>query len=213
MAATCLALGSSMARAGTPAVDSQFWGELDATHAISAALSATAIATLRVGRELPNPTLTAGGVQLDYRIASSWIVSGTGYFVAIRNAQSAVRTEVWLPAAALTYGTDVGYLALSDRNRVEQLEGLPGSPTRYRNRASAYWHIAGGNELSDIFITDEVFYDFSKDRWTRNRLQAGFQFRFRADTKLLAFYMRQNNDYGAPDRLDVLGLTLQLDIG
>ena len=206
-----MALYSSIASTAVPAVDSQLWSELDVTRAVGADLSATAIVTTRLGNALPNPTLTAGGLQIDYRIGS-WTVSGTGYYVYVRNTATGAPIRVWLPAAALGYEIDLGRLALSDRNRVEQLEGIPGSPTRYRNRASAYWRVTGGHELTEIFISNELFYDFSRDRWTRNRAQAGFQFQLGTDTKLQVFYMRQNNTYGAPDRLNVLGLTFQLEL-
>jgi hypothetical protein len=85
---------SSMAFAGVPSVDDQFWSELDATHAISAELSATAIVTTRLGNDLPNPTLTAGGLQIDY-LFGSWIASATGYYVSARNAETGAHTAVW----------------------------------------------------------------------------------------------------------------------
>jgi hypothetical protein len=192
-------------------VDSQLWSELDATHDFSANLSMTAILTARLGNELPNPTLSAGGLQFDYRMGS-WTASATGYYVCIRNAETGGRTTVWLPAAAVSYQVDVGTFSLADRNRVEQLEGVAGSPTRYRNRASVYWHLAGYSVPTDIFITDEAFYDFSKDSWTRNRAQAGIQLHVDKKARVQLFYLRQNTTYGAPDRLNVLGLTLQLDI-
>jgi hypothetical protein len=206
-----MALCSAKAYAAVPSLDSQLWSELDVTRAVGAELSATAIITTRLADGLPNPTVTAGALQIDYRIGS-WMVSGTGYYVSVRSAEIGARIGVWLPAAALTYGIDAGRLALSDRNRVERLEGLPRSPTRYRNRANAYWHVAGGNESPEIFIADEAYYDFVRERWTRNRAQAAFQLQVSADAKLQVFYMRQNNTYGTPDRLNVLGLTLQLDI-
>jgi hypothetical protein len=84
---------------------------------------------------------------------------------------------------------------------------------RYRNRVVADWHIPGGRHLTDFFLADEAFYDFSKDRWSRNRAQAGVQIHLAQNSRLQTFYMRQNNTYGAPARLNVLGLTLQLDIG
>jgi Protein of unknown function (DUF2490) len=192
-------------------LDSQVWSELDATHDLSADLSVTAILTARLGNELPNPTLSAGGLQFDYRMGS-WTASATGYYVSIRNAETGARTIVWLPAAALSYQVDVGAFSFADRSRVERLEGLTGSPTRYRNRASVYWRLAGDSVPTDIFITDEVFYDFSKDGWTRNRAQAGIQLHLDRKARLQLFYLRQNTTYGAPDRLNVLGLTLQLDI-
>jgi hypothetical protein len=197
--------------ASPPSVDSQLWNELDATRAISADMSATATVTTRLGNALPNPSLTAGGLEIDYRMGS-WIASGAGYYASVRNAETGTHTAVWLPTLALTYHIVVGRFTLSDRNRVEQLDGIPGSPTRYRNRASADWHVSSDQRVTDVFIADEVFYDFSRDRWTRNRAQAGFQYHLASDANLLIFYMRQNNSFGTPDRLNVLCLTLLLDI-
>jgi hypothetical protein len=206
-----MAICSSTVVAAVPSVDSQLWSELDATHAISADLSATAVVTTRLGNDLPNPTLTAIGLQFDYRI-NSWIASATGYYVSIRNADTGAYATVWLPAVAITYEYRGDRLLLSDRNRVERLEGLASPPTRYRNRASANWHISGDKESTSIFIADELFYDFSTDRWTRNRAQVGFQFHLSAGANLQVFYLRQNNPFGTPGRLNVLGMTLQLGL-
>ena len=197
--------------AAPPSVDSQVWSELDATYPVAVNWSATAIFTTRLGIDLPNPTLTAGGLQIDYR-SGSWTATGTGYYVSIRNAECGARTAIWLPAAALTYELGIGPVALSERNRLEQLEGLPGAPARYRSRAGADWQIPGQHALIDVFVADEVFYDFSTDRWTRNRAQVGLQFQPAPNFRLQTFYLRQNNADGAPDRLNVLGLTLQFDI-
>jgi len=200
-----------MAGATVSSVDSQLWSELDAAHPLRPDLSVTAILTTRLGNDLPNPTLSAGGLQFDDRMGS-WTASTTGYYVSIRNAETGARKRVWLPAAALSYRLDVRAFSLTDRSRIERLEGLPGSPTRYRNRASVDWHLSGDSVPTDIFITDEVFYDFSKDGWTRNRAQAGIQFHLDKAARLQVFYLRQNTTYGAPDRLNVLGLTMLLDI-
>ena len=169
------------------------------------------IFTTRGGDELPNPALTAGGLQIDYR-SGSWTATGTGYYLSIRNAVSGARTAIWLPAAALTYEFALGPVTLSDRSRLEQLEGPPRNPARYRNRASADWHVPGPHVLTDIFVAEEAFYDFSRGAWTRNRVQVGVQFRTAPNIRLQAYYMHQSNTYGVPDRLNVLGLSLQFDI-
>jgi hypothetical protein len=197
--------------AAVPSADNQLWSELDATYPIAVDWSATAILTTRLGNDLPNPTLTAAGLQVDYRFGA-WTASGTGYYVSIRNAQSGDRTAIWLPAVALTYGIAVGPVRLSDRNRWEQLEGLPGAPMRYRNRAALDWHLPRRDGLTDLFFADEEFYDFSRDRWSRNRAQAGVQLSLQENMRLQTFYMRQTNASGAPARLNVLGLTLQLEV-
>jgi hypothetical protein len=130
----------------------------------------------------------------------------------VRNAESGASTRIWLPAAALTYEAEVGSVALSDRNRWEQLDGLPGSPQRYRNRPSADWHLPGGHRVSDVFVADEVFYDFASHRWSRNRAQAGVQFDLTHHARLQTFYLRQHSISGEPRQLNVLGLTLQLSL-
>jgi hypothetical protein len=177
IAAAILVPWSSGALATALSADSQLWSELDATYPFSAVLSATGLLTTRVGDGLPNPTLTAGGLQIDYRFGS-WMASATGYYVSIRNAQGGARTAIWLPAAAMSYEFRLGPVAIFDRNRFEQLEGLPGSPNRYRNRVFADWHFPAGRQLTDVFLADQAFYD----------------------------------THGAPARLNVPGLTLQLDL-
>jgi hypothetical protein len=203
---------TSAACAAISGTDSQLWSELDVSHALDASLSATGIATARLGDALPNPTLSALGLQLDYRLGP-WTASATGYDVRIRSAPSGLRTRIWLPAAALAYELAAGPLRFADRNRVEILEGIPGAPRRYRNRASIYCPVAGAPAAAEAFLTDEVFYDFSRQAWTRNRAQLGLQFRIAAPVRLQLFFLRQDTNYGLPRRLDVLGTTLQLDIG
>jgi hypothetical protein len=193
------------------AADSQSWNEVDATHLLNENLTATGIVTARVGNGLPNPTLSAAGVQIDYRVGS-WTSTATGYYVSVRDLHTGIGTAIWLPAAALTYSIDVGRLKVSDRNRLEQLEGIAGTPTRYRNRASLTWAVSEIDRLTDAFIADELFYDFTKGRWSRNRIQAGIQCRVTGTTQLQVFYMRQNDTYGALNRLNVLGVTLHLDV-
>ncbi len=66
--------------------------------------------------------------------------------------------------------------------------------------------------MTDIFVADEIFYDFSWDRWTRNRAQAGLQFQPGPNTRLQTYFMHQKNAFGAPGGLKVLGVTLRFDI-
>jgi Protein of unknown function (DUF2490) len=203
-------VSSTIAFASPPSADNQLWDELDVTRAFSAGLSTTGIFTTRLGNNLPNPALTAVGLEIDYRMGC-WTGSGTGYYVSIRNSESGAHTTVWVPTVSLTYRIDVGRLALSDRNRVEQLDGIPGSPIFYANRVDADWHVFA-DHVTDVFIADEVFYDFPSDRWILNRAQAGFQYHLSPNARLLVFYTRQSGGLGMPDRLNVLGLSLLLDI-
>ncbi len=197
-----------LAHAAVPDPDRQLWSELDVTYRTATRWSATAILTTRLGDAVPDPTLSAGGLQLDRR-AGSWTASAAGYYVSIRRPDSGARASIWLPAAALSDAIRVGQLELSDRNRVERLDGVQGSPVRYRNRVSLYWHAPRSMPVAGVFLSDEAFYDFASGQWIRNRAQAGIELPVRADAKLQLSYIRQSTRGAAAGRLDVLGLTLQ----
>jgi Protein of unknown function (DUF2490) len=206
VASLVLALNS---RAAIPTSDSQFWSEVDTVARIAPQVIATAIATARFGDALPNPTLCGGGLQFDF-FAGAWTFSGGTLFVGIRSPSSGGQTQVQLPLCAVSYTRKIGGITLSDRNRIERLEGIPGSPSRYRNRLGIdiLTHFAG--PVSHVFITDEGFYDISTSRWNRNRAQAGIGLPLGSSTELQVFFLRQDSRSGAPRSLNVLGTTLKI---
>jgi hypothetical protein len=206
--AACLVLALK-SRAAIPTSDSQFWSEVDTVARVSPQVIATAIATARFGDALPNPTLYGGGLQFDF-FAGAWTFSGGTLFVGIRSPSSGGQTQVQLPLCAVSYTRKIGSITVSDRNRIETLEGIPGSRSRYRNRLGIdiLTHCAG--PVSHVFITDEGFYDISTSRWSRNRAQAGFGLPLGSSTELQVFFLRQDSRSGAPRSLNVLGTTLKI---
>lgn len=196
-------------RAATPASDSQFWSEVDTVSRIAPQTTATAIATARFGDALPNPTLFGGGLQLDF-IEGAWTLSGGALFVGIRSASSGGQTQVQLPLCAVSYTWRIGGISISDRNRIERLEGIPGSPSRYRNRLGIDIPTHNAWPVSHVFITDEGFYDISTSMWNRNRAQAGLGVPLGNSTELQVFFLRQDSRSGPPRSLNVLGTTLKI---
>ncbi len=178
-------------------------------HVLDPDWSATAILTTRLGVDVPDPTLTAVGLQVDDQ-RGAWLASATAYLVWFRRATDGARSTLWLPALAVTWLPVVHGVQLAERNRIEQVEGIPGNPVRYRNRIGIDWPLAARPPAPHLFLTDEVFYDFSSARWTRNRLQAGVACPLSPSTLLQLYLLRQDSRSGAPARLDVLGLTLAL---
>lgn len=206
--AACLIVAAN-SQAAIPSSDSQFWSEVDTVVRISPEATATAIATARFGDALPNPTLYGGGLQLDL-FAGAWTFSGGVLVVGIRNPASGGQTQVNLPLCALSYSKKIGDVTISDRNRIEKLDGIPGSPSRYRNRLGidVLTHDAG--PVSHVFLNDEAFYDISNSRWNRNRAQAGFGLPLSGSSELQVFFLRQDSRNGTPRSLNVLGTTLKI---
>lgn len=206
-----LALIAAPLWAAPPMLDEQSWNELDVQHVIDPDWSATAILTTRLGVDVPDPTLTAVGLQVDDR-RGAWLASATAYRIWTRSATDGTGHGLWLPALAFSWLPAFHGLQFSERNRIEQVEGISGNPVRYRNRIGVDGPLAARPGAPRLFLADEVFYDFSSAHWTRNRLQAGILCALNAATHLQLYLLRQDSRSGRPARLDVLGLTLAVEL-
>lgn len=195
--------------AAVPKNDGQFWAEIDTTANIAPRTTATVLATSRIGDDLPNPALSGGGLQLDF-VDGPWALSGGALFVGVRNAGTGATTDVQLPLFAVTYSQKMAGVTISDRNRIEQLDGIPGSPTRFRNRLSIDFPTHNCGPISHAFVDDEGFYDFATSRWTRNRAQIGVGLPLTSSTEVQVFFLRQDNRSGSPRSLSVIGTTLKV---
>lgn len=62
----------------------------------------------------------------------------------------------------------------------------------------------------DLFVADEVTYDWSVNVWTRNRLSVGAKRQFNRHYTGELFYVRQNDGHAHPGDLNVVGTTLRI---
>jgi len=141
IAASVLALSLSAASTPTayatvPRDDAQVWIEADATTRLTSDSSLTLIATSREGIAVPNPTLAGGGLSTGWH-RDTWNVDAGFYWVQIRGASSGGITEIKLPFISAAYTTELWGVSFSDRTRIEELNGIPETPHRYRNRVTA----------------------------------------------------------------------------
>jgi hypothetical protein len=187
--------------------DSQVWPEIDLEAPITNQLSLTGLATVRVGDGLPSPAMAAAGGGLAYQLSTHWSVAADDYWVRIRSPVSGAGLDLQLPLAAVTYTMRLGSFELDDRNRGERIVGLSGEGWRYRNRLSISHPVTLG-PVRRVFVSDEVFYDASRDRWSRNRGQLGLGLRPIGPTALQVYVLRQDDRFSHPGHLNVLGLAL-----
>jgi hypothetical protein len=202
---------ASPAVAADLAANPQFWGELDVSADLAPDWRLTALSVAREGDALPDPTLWGGGAILDRRFGDLTVSLGD-LAVAVRGPVSGASLDVDVPLAAVSYARRIGGFEVADRNRIEDLIGVPGDPWRYRNRLSVERPVSGLGPLSSIFASEEVFYDLQAHDWSRSRAQIGVAIAAAPHTELRLFYLRQDDRSGLPRAVNALGVTLAFDL-
>ncbi|HET6973153.1 MAG TPA: DUF2490 domain-containing protein, partial [Pyrinomonadaceae bacterium] len=84
--------------------------------------------------------------------------------------------------------------------------------TRYRNRLQVEHPVGPSKWGLSLYVADEVFYDWSIDRWVRNRFTVGGSKVFNKHFTQDIYYLRQNDGVSIPGDLNVIGTTLRLKI-
>jgi hypothetical protein len=99
---------------------------------------------------------------------------------------------------------------LSDRNLLEhRIRNSGQRSNRYRNRFQVE-HPVGDKEWNlSLYVADEVFYDWTVDRWVRNRFTIGASKVFNKHYTQEFYYLRQNDGVSIPGDLNVIGTTLR----
>lgn len=199
------------AAAAEPArsTDAQVWTELDLVVPVSPTVGVTGTAVARIGNGVPNPTLWGGGATVDWRVSHRWTLTAGAYLVAARSAANGARVGARIPLAAVAYSFPLGRLELADRSRIERIDGVPGAPWRYRNRLSASLPMRRAGPIAAVFAADEVFYDFGRGRWSRNRAQVGATLKPIGPVRPQIYLMRQDDRFSRPGTLNILGIGLQ----
>lgn len=190
----------------TPDPNSQWWGELDLTHPLSPGVSITTSGYVRAGDEYPNPWLTGIGANVDYHV-SAFTLTGGGLLVRVRTL-SGQDLNVRLPYIAGSYSLRLGSFSISDRVRIEQLSGVPGTPRRYRDKFGIDLplkdHLV---TATDLVVSQEWFLN-SAHELTRTRTTAALEFALSPGTSLQLQYIRQHSTTGFPRTLNILGTEL-----
>lgn len=198
------------AAADAPATDTQAWTELDMTKSLGTSTRATLQLVSRNGLNVSDPVLLAAGLTFDRQLSPHWSVSAGVLFAEVRSAASGRRADLWLPAFGVTGTWLVGRLTLSDRNRIERIIGVAGDPWRYRQRLALEYALAKAGPIRSIFLADEVFFDWGRGRWSRNRAQIGVNLKPVGRFAAQVYFLRQDDRLARPGAINVLGTTVKL---
>ena len=200
---------SSLASAQVIQSDNQQWTDVQLAVPLTKDFDVNLLGTLRLGRDISHPVDERVGVGFTFRWGKYFSVSPN--FLAI-GMQPFPGRKVWENrlTVPVTLRFAAGKFRLSDRNQFERRIRNSGVKNwRYRNRFQVE-HPVGSAKLGlSLFVADEVFYDWSVDRWVRNRFSVGAIKVFNKHYTQEFYYMRQNDGVSLPGDLNVIGTTLR----
>jgi hypothetical protein len=102
---------------------------------------------------------------------------------------------------------------LSDRNVFEHRFRRPQiNATRYRNRLQVEHPFGPKQAKLTLFVSDEVFYDWSLNVWKRNRFSIGLSRKFNKHFTGDLYYLRQNDSHTRLGDLHVIGTTMRFHL-
>jgi len=192
--------------------DNQIWSDVQVAVPMTKDVDFNMLGTLRLGRDVSRPVDERIGMGFTFRLGQHLQIAPNYLYIATQPLRNRKLFESRL-SLPVTVRFNVEKFRLSDRNMFERRFRNPGIvSTRYRNRLQIE-HPIGSDKLHlSLYVADEVFYDWSIDRWVRNRFTVG-------GTKVLnkhltqdVYYLRQNDGVSVPGDLNVIGTTLRVKL-
>jgi hypothetical protein len=185
--------------------DTQNWNDLQISHPVNKHLDLMLLGTLRIGRDLTNSVDERVGAGLSVKLNKYITLAPTYLYIGMQPLPGRKTFEHRLTGAA-TGRIPLGKYTLSDRNQFERRIRHPQvDATRYRNRFTVEHPLHLGEFKLQMFVSDEVFYDWSVNDWVRNRFAVGGSHQFNKHFTLDLYYMRQNDGRSIPGDLNVIG--------
>ena len=192
--------------------DNQFWSDVQVAVPLTKDIDFNMLGTLRLGRDISRPVDERIGTGFTFRFGQHLQIAPNYLYIATQPIRN---RRLWESRLSLpvTLRFNVEKFRFSDRNLFERrIRNLGITSTRYRNRFLVE-HPVGPSKLGlSLFVGDEVFYDWSVDRWIRNRFAVGGTKVFNKHFTLDIYYLRQNDGVSIPGDLNVIGTTLRLKL-
>jgi hypothetical protein len=175
-------------------------------------IDVTILGTLRLGRDVSRPVDERLGTGFTLRFGQHVSIAPNFLYIATQPVRNRRGWESRL-SLPVTLRFNVEKFRLSDRNLIERRIRRPGiNSTRYRNRLQVE-HPVGPAKLGlSLFVADEVFYDWSLRRWSRNRFAIGGTKIFNKHFTQDFYYLRQNDGVSVPGDLNVVGTILRVKL-
>jgi hypothetical protein len=176
-------------------------------------LSALFIGTIRFGQNRFAPVDERVGGGFDLVLNKHFNASPTYLYIATQPARGRREFEHRLRFDVI-YNHKFKHFSIKDRNRVEyRVRHSRADSVRYRNKFTLSIPVnRDGKELFTPFISDEVYYDFTAEQWSRNDFSPGIAKKFTDKLSGEFFYIWRHNRSGLPKTVHALGFNLKVKL-
>ncbi len=189
--------------------DNQEWNELQLAIPLTKTIDFNVIGAFRFGRNISHTVDERLGLGATFRIGKYLSVAPNYLYVGTQPIKGRRGWESRL-SLPVTVRFNAGDFRLSDRNLFERRFRRPGTnSTRYRNKFQVEHPLGTKDWQLSWFVADEVFYDWSINRWVRNRFSIGVIKVFNKHFTQDLYYLRQNDGVSFPGDLNVIGTALR----
>ena len=188
--------------------DFQSWNDVQLTVPVNKRFDFILTGTLRFGNNVERLVDRRIGAALNFKV-NNWLSVQPSYTNIVTTPRNSNRRNENRLSFAATYKFPFKKITLTDRNLFERRFRSPRNSTRYRNRLQLEIPLKKFYDTR-FFTSDEVFYDWSLKRWSRNRFVAGMGKTFNKNFGLDVFYMRQNDGTTRPGDLNIIGTTFKV---
>lgn len=185
--------------------DFQSWNDVQLTLPLNKQFDFIVTGTLRFGNNVERLVDRRIGAAVNYKV-TSWLSLQPIYTNIVTTPRNARRRNENRLSFAATYRFPFKKVTLTDRNMFERRFRSPRNSTRYRKRLQLEVPLKNFYDTK-IFVSDEVFYDWSLERWSRNRFAIGLGKALNKRLTLDVYYMRQNDGTTVPGDLNIIGTT------
>jgi Protein of unknown function (DUF2490) len=195
-----------------PQSDNQLWTDVQVAVPVTKNIDFNVLGTLRLGRDISHAVDERIGVGFSFRFGKYLTLSPNYLHIGMQPFEG---RRVWENRLSLpiTLRFNLDKFRLSDRNLFERrIRNSGARATRYRNRLQVEHPIGPARLNLSLFVADEVFYDWSLNRWPRNRFTVGASKVFNKHYTQDFYYLRQNDSFSFPGDLNVIGTSLRLKL-
>jgi hypothetical protein len=189
-----------------PEKDVQSWNDVQFTIPMSKKVDFVLLGTLRIGDNISQPVDERLGIGFVFKL-SKYLTFNPWFFSREARAPGGRHEREVRCTLAATVRVPLGKkFTLSDRNSFERRERRPQLDSwRYRNRLVVEHPFDVNKQKFTLFVSDEVFYDWSLRDWVRNRFAVGVSHVFNKHFTLDLYYLRQNDGRSRPGDLNIVG--------
>ncbi|MBA3442737.1 MAG: DUF2490 domain-containing protein [Pyrinomonadaceae bacterium] len=169
----CASAGLAQSRQPAPQGDTQIRPEVQITMPLNKSADLFLSTQVHLGRRVTDFVEERLAVGFAFKVNNYLTLAPFYFYVATQPTPDRRNYENRLNFAATVRAPPLKRFLFTDRNLFERRWRDPVNSTRYRNRLLAEHPINIGDKQFRVFVSDEVFYDWSSKAWTRNRIAAG----------------------------------------